>query len=446
MQGKWKKLTTATVASAIIAAQAVMQVAAAGGTIDAEMSTKIPVLRVAVPTKMAVSVNEFQMGDAGSQVYSDEFTMKNLSEIPVNVKVTSTASLGAGVTLVGTRAEAEASTDATSPAMWLSAVAAVAKTGTTLEYTTESDKTVGALAGTEDNATAFTTGDSGSTAVQNFYLKQATAATYKGSIGNETSDIGSGADYYKLTLASPASDDDAGVAALAATKDIYIAKAGAIAANTPQELIKVEKGTAAADITANWTASTSKAYELETEPTDYATVKADSANSYLYIDTATAPTSGDVAAFRYAGALSSAKSGWSSTDDLKGIEIVYDITGISGPAYDDIAGSDGSGLTYGYKAGDAAEESPITLNSAGLMTITGFVLDDFESASITVSGETRSYAINSQAGKWDVTKDPVEYQFNETFVNLFKGKTVSIIINQKNDKPALEGTFTIAND
>lgn len=343
MQGKWKKLTTATVASAIIAAQAVMQVAAAGGTIDADMSTKIPVLRVKVPTKMAVSVNEFQMEDVGSQVYSDEFTMKNLSEIPVSVEVTSTATLGTDVTLVGTRAEAETSTDTVSPAMWLAAVAAIQDNGGKLEYAEGDDVTVGALDGAEANATTFTSGDSGITAVQNFYLQKAENAEYTGIVGAEAKDIG-GADFYELTALTNGSDDADGAAVLAKDKDIYIASTAPVA-GTPQSLTKVAKGTAAAGIT--WPTS-GVAYSIAASPAADATDAGNAAKLYLYVDSATA-AAGDAAAFRYAGALSSAKTSW-STDDLKGIKIVYDITGIPSPTYDEIAGDDGNGLTYGYRA------------------------------------------------------------------------------------------------
>ena len=441
MQGKWKKVTTATVASAIIAAQAVMQVSAAGGSINADMSTKVPVLRVKVPTAMAVSVNEFQMGDAGSQVTSGVFDMKNLSEIPVNVEVTSTATLGAGVTLVGTRAEAEASTNADSPAMWLAAVAAIKDNGSSLEYAEGDDVTVKALTGTEANATAFTTTDSVSTAVQNFYLKEAKAAQYKAIIGADALKIGAGADYYKLTAESTITDQNTLDAALK-LQDIYVANAAPTAStdtdDNSEALTKIAKGG-----TGTW-ASGKQYYTMASAATAYGTVSADTSGIYMYIDSATG-VDGDAAAFRYAGALSGAKTSW-STSDLSAITIAYDITGISTDAYGAIAGDDGSGLTYGYRAETSAAKSPITLNSAGLMTIKGFVLDDFNAASITVSGETKVYTINSQSGKWDLTKDPVEYQFNETFVNLFKGKTVTIEITQKNDKPTLEGTFTIAND
>ena len=178
-----KKVVSAAAVSAILAAQAVMSAAAAGGSINVDMSTKSPILRVNVPTKMAVSVNEFEMGDEGSQITSGEFTMKNMSELPVTVKVSSEATVGADTVLVSTKQAAQNSTDATNPAMWLAAVAAVAENSNTLEYATGTDKTVAGLEGTEANITAFGTKDATSnksTVDQTFYLQATTAPIYKG--------------------------------------------------------------------------------------------------------------------------------------------------------------------------------------------------------------------------------------------------------------------------
>lgn len=427
MQRKWQKATTAAVAGALMASQVLMQVSAAGGTIDADMSTKKPVIRVVVPTKMEVAVNEFEMGDS-SQITSETFTMKNVSEIPVNVKVTSTATLGTGVTLVSTKSAAQDSTDATNPAMWLVAAAAVADNSGTLEYVggDATDKTVAALTGTEANVTAFETKEGATTAVQNFYLGAATAATYKGIFGNETADIGNGADYYELTGVTPATDDAAGVAKLAETQDVYIA-ATAIAANAPQALTRVAKGTAAAGIT--WTASTSQAYTIGAAPVAYDTVKADSAKSYLYIDTATTGT-GDAAAFRYAGALSSAKSGWSTTD-LSAIEIQYDITGITTTSYSEMADD----LTYGYKG----EDNVITLED-GVLTVK-IKVADFKNGTLKIGDVTG--ALDTSAGAWGGEDDAVTFTFNSTWANAIKGKTCEVTVNLKDGTTTYTASFDV---
>lgn len=421
MQRKWKKASAVALTGALMASQALMA-SAAGGSIDAEMSTKTPVIRVVVPTKMEVAVNEFMMGDAGSQITSQPFTMKNVSEIPVNVEVTSTATLGTGVTLVSTK---QAAQDSTGTEMWLAAAAAVKDASGTLEYVVSedaaADKTVAALTGTEANVTAFETKEGATTAVQDFYLGAATTPVYEGIIGNETGDIGNGADYYELTAATPATDDAAGVAKLAETQDVYIA-AGAIAAGTPQELTKVTKGTAAAGIT--WTASTSKAFTIGDTPVAYDTVKADNTKSYLYIKSAASAT-GDAAAFRYAGALSSAKSGWSTTD-LSAIEIAYDITGITTSAYNEMKDD----LVYGYM-GEAEEESRISITASGLMTVQGLSGDTYKSGTVTLNGT--EYAIDATSGRWTDATEPAKFQFSSTWTNSIKGKSVDVEITLKDD-------------
>lgn len=349
MQRKWKKASAVALTGVLLASQALM-VSAAGGEIDADMSTKTPILRVVVPTEMAVAVNEFEMGD-NSQVTSGEFTMKNVSEIPVNVNVTSTATLNSVVTLVSTKKAAQDSTDAANPAMWLAAVAAVKDNGGTLEYVggDATDKTVGALTGTEANATAFETKDSVSKAVQDFYLGAATSAQYKAIVGTDAEKIGEGADFYKL---SPATySDDAALNTALETQDVYKVTT-APTAGTAQTVTKIAKGTTS-------TKGTDSYYIMATAPENYATVKADSSGVYLYIDGATAPTGGgDAAAFRYAGALSTAKTGWSNTE-LVSVKIKYDITAVNTSVYDAMKGD----LVYGYK-GETSALSSMTVSAA----------------------------------------------------------------------------------
>lgn len=427
-----KKAVSAAALSAILAAQAVMSVAAAGGSIDVDMSTKSPILRVEVPTKMAVSVNEFEMGDAGSQITSAAFTMKNLSEIPVTVKVSSEATVDAATALVSTKQAAVDSTDATKPAMWLAAVAAVADNSGTLEYATGTDKTVAGLAGTEANISAFGTKDATtntSTVNQTFYLQAATAATYKGITGTEVdaakADIG-GTDFYKLTEIASATDA-ATTAAAAATKDVYMGPAPAT--GTPSTLTKIEKGTAAGSITFS-----GKVYEIAATPT--ATASLVNTDMYLYIDSATA-AAGDAAAFRYIGALSGAKSGWSTTD-LSAIAITYDITAISAKAYTEVAKADGSGLTYGYKAEEAAR---ITVDATGLMTLNGVNNTNWKGGVVVLNGT--EYAIGGASGSWvDATSDPATFQFAPAWVTNIKGKQITVKVTLQ-DNSVIEETITV---
>lgn len=427
MSKKSKKAASAVALSVILAAQSLMSVSAAGGSITADMSTKSPVIRVEVPTKMAVSVNEFEMGDTGSQITSGVFTMKNMSEIPVKVNVSSEATVGANTVLVATKKAAQDSTDAAKPAMWLAAVAAIKDNSGTLEYTTATDKTVGGLAGTEDNSTAFGTKDASnkSKAVQNFYLQAATGATYEGIFGGEVAAAGiGGADFYELEEITTV-NNAATAATAAATQDIYIGTAPA--ANTPSTLTKVEKGTAESSIT--WSGSP-KAYKLKDAPTKEADLAA--STPYLYIKNATAPASGGAAAFRYAGALSGAKLGWSTTD-LVSITITYDIVGISSTAYTDVAKADGSGLAYGFKADD-------TLTLAGSVLTAKIKVTDFQSGTLKLGDVVG--ALDETAGEWGGADDAVTFTLNDTWMNALKGKTfeVSVILKSGN---TITKTFTV---
>lgn len=429
-----RKVVSAAALSAILAAQAVMSVAAADGSINVDMSTKSPILRVNVPTKMAVSVNEFEMGDAGSQITSAAFTMKNLSEIPVTVKVSSEATVDAATALVSTKQAAVDSTDTTNPAMWLAAVAAVADNSGTLEYATGTDKTVAGLAGTEANISAFGAKDANnkSTVNQTFYLQAATAAAYKGITGTDVdaakTDIG-GADFYQLTEISGVTDA-AGAAAEAATRDIYMGTAPT--AGTPSTLTKIEKGTAATGIT-----FAGKVYDIAAAPT--ASSDLVNTNMYLYIDSATTAT-GDAAAFRYIGALSGAKSGWSTTD-LSAITIAYDITAISAAAYTEVAKADGTGLTYGYKAGEAEEEARITVDATGLMTLNGVNKDNWKGGVVVLNGT--EYAIGGASGSWvDAESDPATFQFASAWVTNIKGKQITVKVTLQDDS-VIEETITV---
>lgn len=433
---------SAVVASAVIATQAIMPVSAAGGSISADVTTKSPILRVQVPTKMAVAINEFEMGDEGSQITSAAFEMKNLSEIPVNVKVESEATVGASVALASTKAALE---DAETDTIWLAAVAAVKNNAGTLEYADGADTTVAGLAGTEGNITTFGEKDASdkSKAVQNFYLQAATNSTYKGITDAEvtaektaaTATIG-GADFYEMTLLTNTSDDATGAAALAANQDIYIGPAPA--AGSPATLTKVAKGTGSSSIT--WTSGTTKAYKLA----DTATKAADmvATNFYLYIDGA-ATAAGDAAAFRYVGALSETKSGWSTTD-LSAVTIKYDIVGISTSAYADLAADDG--LVYGYKAESAAaeepgEESRISVSATGLMSMSGVNATNWKGGIVVLNG--KEYAIGSASGSWkDVDSDPATFQFADAWVSSIKGKEITVKVTLKDDT-VIEETLTV---
>ena len=223
-------------------------------------------------------------------------------------------------------------------------------------------------------------------------------------------------------------------AALPAYATEEMALGGAPAAGAGQAITKVAKGTAAASIT-GWTATTSKAYTIAATPTSYddATAAAAAAKIYLYIDSATAPSSGDKAAFRYAGGLSTAKSGWTSTDDLKGIEIKYDIAGISATVYDDVKDD----LTYGFKA-----EADDTLTLVDGVLTAKIKVADFASGSLKIGDTTAE--LGSKAGTWGGADDAVTFTFNTTWADAMKGKTCVATVKLK-DGSTLTASFDVPN-
>ena len=158
---KRKKLMATAVASALAAAQMVMPVAAAtgGGSVDVNVQNTDTVLRVQVPTDLVVAVDEYEIAKDGSQISSAAFEMVNKSAVPVSVAVTSTATLGTGITLAATN-----EVDNTADEMWLAVAAQTAKD----KYGVEK---IGDLTSKSANVATFDA--TSKAAAQTFYLAEA---------------------------------------------------------------------------------------------------------------------------------------------------------------------------------------------------------------------------------------------------------------------------------
>ena len=157
---KRKKLMATAVASALAAAQMVMPVAAAtgGGSVDVNVQNTDTVLRVQVPTDLVVAVDEYEIAKDGSQISSAAFEMVNKSAVPVSVAVTSTATLGTGITLAATN-----EVDNTADEMWLAVAAQTAKD----KYGVEK---IGDLTSKSANVATFDA--TSKAAAQTFYLAE----------------------------------------------------------------------------------------------------------------------------------------------------------------------------------------------------------------------------------------------------------------------------------
>lgn len=337
---KNKRFLATVVATTLAATTMVMPVMAAdGGSMDVNVTTKNAVIRVEVPTKMEISVNQFEMGDGGSQIYSTDFTMQNKSEIPVKVDVGSTAELKATTKLLGTKAAAGATTAATGEA-WM---AVAAKTGAS-SYADGTATTIGDLTESNRNVATFVQGTGSDaakgTANQTFYLDKSGTMAYKLLNANEDASGIEYAQFYKLTDQIVA-DADA-LAALIADNDVYVA-AGAAADG--QTLTKVAKGGT------HTYASGEIYYTAAIEATAKGSVVA--TDLYVYGD-GTAATDG-AAAFRYIGKLSGAQETWTK-DDISKVTIKYDIVGVQESKYT----TEKTNCTYGLYKEPSARPSIAT--------------------------------------------------------------------------------------
>lgn len=318
---KRKKLMATAVASALVAAQMVMPVAAAtgSGSVDVDVQNTDTVLRVQVPTDLVVAVDEYEIAKDGSQISSAAFEMVNKSAVPVSVSVTSAATV-TGVTLAATD-----EVDNTKDEMWLAVAAQTEKN----KYGVEK---IGDL--TSKSANVATFGGTNKDAAQTFYLAEATGnVVYKFVDVTTAGEIGEGnsfGEYHALTaITLTASSEQSDLDAKIAAGDVYeVAQANST-------VTKIEKGSSATY------SPTSDYYTAATVTTALTNI---AVGKYVYAEMATAATTGGEAAFRYIGKLSTHKQNWSSTDFSK-ITIAYTITGLNSGIYADaVAAKD---VTYG---------------------------------------------------------------------------------------------------
>lgn len=423
-----KKFLSTVVASALAATtMAVPVMAADGGSIDVPVTTKTAVIRVQVPTKMDISVNQFEMGDGGSQIYSTPFDMTNRSEIPVKISVTSTAELKATTKLVGTKAEAESSE--AEGEVWMAVAAETAAdsyadgTATAIKDLTDENKNVTSFVqGTDADAAK-------GTANQTFYMDKSGTMKYKLLNSNEAAADIEYAQFYELTPQTVA-DADA-LAALIAEKDVYVAAA---AAADGQDLTKEAKGTTHAY------SGSEKYYTAALE----ATAKGDVDSSKLYVyGNGDAATDG-VAAFRYIGKLSGAQETWTK-DDITKVSIKYDILGVQESKYNDVKAD----CVYGLYAAVKGPQVSITEN--GLITVSSLTAENnFKSLTITdKTGKEMEWNIAPaewNTDNWDATNGGTfTVQLGEQWISylISQGGTAEVTVTLKDDSTINSGVVTV---
>ncbi|MCI8597623.1 MAG: hypothetical protein HFJ10_04160 [Lachnospiraceae bacterium] len=426
---KVKRILSTVVASALVAAQMAMPVMAAdGGEVDVDVTTKTAVIRVQVPTTLAIAVNQFEKGDTGSQIYSGTFDITNKSEIPVKVSVTSKATLASTdpITLVPSKDAAEKSSEEEA---WL-AVAAQTSDG---KYTEEAGKGVEILTEADDNVTTFVQGSdaakSEATAAQTFYLAAETtpSVTYNKVAPTDADEVAeaqkiSYAQFYELTSIATQPTDDATLQAEVDKADIY-------AIDGSDAVTFIEKGTANATF-----ASGSTYYTAATAPT----LSKDLAASKVYVYGEAGD--GGKTGFRYVGKLSEAKETWTATD-ISNVNIKYDITGVTATKYAEAE----KNCNYGLYA----EGPQVTITSGGVITISGLTeeTNPTDMNLIDVEDNNKAYNLTSQSSTWTATGSAAE---GTIIVKLGKawfglaGKQVKIELDLK-DGSKISGTTTLGD-
>lgn len=403
---KGKKLLSMLTAGTLAATMAMPVMAADGGSFDVNVTTKTGVLRVEVPTSLAIAVDQFETTNVGTQIYSDEFPIANKSEINVKVGVTSTATLKDGVALAAKRSDVDTATAAGGTA-WL-AVAAK-KSANNYEAASGADNFANLNEGAA-NVTTFGKNGTATTAAQTFYLKKGTGnASYKllKPAADKDNNGVSYAQFYKLTeLTTQPTDNDTLKAAVDAS-DVYVVVTND-AATDGSVVTKIAKGSTV-DTSNNAFAGTNTYYTIA----DAATAKDDlkTADIYAYGEL-TKESAGADAEFRYIGALSGNKEAWSS-EDISKVNIAYTIQGLSQSDYDDAVAD---GITYGlYKEKQKAVYTE--LSGAYWLSVDGS--NGFAAAptSLTINGTASTDYSFEKTGWIKLTTKPAASAVIELVVN-----------------------------
>lgn len=430
---KVKRFLSTVVAGALVAAQMAMPVMAAdGGEVEVDVTTRTAVIRVEVPTTLAIAVNQFEKGDTGSQVYSEAFDITNKSEIPVKVSVTSTASLDttSPITLTATKDAAAEDTSADGAA-WL---AVAAKTSAS-KYTEEVGKDVKDLTEANANVATFAQGTeaakSTAKAEQTFYLaaEAAPSVTYTKVAPADADELAAAkkisyAKFYELTeMTLTASSEQDELDAAIAVGDLYQETSGA--------LTLIEKGG-----TITW-ASGNKYYTAaaaETLSKDLAT-----GSTYVYGEAG----AGGAAGFRYIGKLSEGKETWTASDISK-IVIKYDIAGVTGTRYAEVE----SDCTYGLYAGVVGPQ--VTASDDGIITIVNLTAaNNYKASNIVLDAET--YSIDTDKNmvwvtdSWDKENGgTLIFELNDAWKNAVKDAASAKIVVTLTDDSTIETPITIS--
>lgn len=402
-----KKFLSTVVATALATTMAMPVMAADGGSLDVDVTTKTGVLRVEVPTQMAIAVDQFEITQAGAQIASGEFDMVNKSEMAVKVDVTSTATLGSGINLVSS---VDAAKNSDGNDAWL---AVAAKTASGSYDDADTDATENFYDLTEANANVTTFGSDDLAAKQTFYLEKGTgSAGYTVAVPKDNKASVSYAQFYELTAIGTQPTDDAELQAEVNKGDVYVvAVAPGTDPSDKDAATKIVKGSTVATGTF---AGTSTYYTAA----DTVTAADAITDGKLYVY-ASMGTAGEAAGFTYVGKLSNAKDTWTN-DDIKKVSIAYDITGVTATKFDEVKND----CTYGLYA-------PITgpqfnVSASGLITMTGLTADkNFKSLFVQGSDVEGSEATWETSAWTEANGGDLSIQLGQSWMDWLDGESVT---------------------
>jgi len=331
-----KKLLSTVLAASLVATTMAMPVMAAGndpdsGELTTQVGVKTSVLRVQVPTALVVEIDQYDTAGNGSQIYSTDFDMTNLSNINVKVDVESTATKSAGGAVANLTAKKEDVDKASGDAVWLAVAAKTQYSGDVF------GKKIKDLKESDANVTTF--GSASGDAKQTFYLKAASgdanAAQYHAITSGDAAKAVAHTLYYQLGGKMVRSGD---VLETMKTKDVYVVSGDTVtklpmkANATSTDLLSYTDGQTAYVVSGD----TKNAAQMKTYT---------GPDTFLWgeMSAAAADHKGE-ASFRYIGKLSDNKK-WDNSE-IAQVKINYTITGVTPDKYGEVAGD----LTYGlYK-------------------------------------------------------------------------------------------------
>lgn len=412
-----RKLFSTVMATTLAVTTMAMPVMAADGEVDVNLTTKKAVMRVQVPTSMAVEIDQYAIDEAGCQIACvDEFDMKNLSEMAVKVVVDSTVTLKSGVTLASGKEAASGS--ASGDVAWL-AVAAQTSGDVYDDKNTTDVETCGTLSELNANVTTFS--QSSATegkAEQTFYLAKGNGTpSYKMVTSGDAAKV-KFARFYELTGEMPSGD---AVREKVKESDVYVASGDVIT--------KYEKG----ETITTFADGTHKGYVISGDATD-----ATGNGKYMYGEMANADGKGE-AAFRYVGNLSEVNGEQWSKEKIQGIHIAYDITGVTADTYTEAE----ERCTYGLYA--AVTGPQVSVSADGVVSIKN--LDGSLYSSMTVNdGTTEDYPIpnDNTEGTWVWDDDAADTLKTFTFNSAWSGSTVTVTITLTDGTEITSNSVTIS--